>query len=907
MLYADTPLRIVEQRACERARETLDVDCVFIGVAGKDATDVPVASCRSDVGAFDPNPLLKKAISLRQRSFSSTEDGAAVAVPIFYGDTVVVALSAYDKRRSRFYDIDADTLEAFGQYVAIARANHAKLRELTNTLRAERRTMWILIAVAILACIALAAYGYFFARANHARIMENASIASDRSSDLLDRYVASGAQLARTAAAIGPTFRGNRKATENFLIKLLAATPRDVIYGIGIWYAPFKFSPTLKLYGPYTHRTTNGKIVLTYSWSHVNYNYIRHAWFQIGLKARKQSVVTPPYFDTDHVYISAVHDMVVRGHPIGVVSVDTTSDSIDLLLSRLSWPQNLAYLTTYNGRVVAFPNPAALIAFARTRHPAKIILDVTGADARAFIARRYPGQRVIIQRHAARIPVILVNSLDAAALGAMQPPIMMLAMTAVLIWLLTLAAIWAMRRARARGIATLDLHRERTRLSLEINARVTAEEALRKAAEFDPLTGLLNRKTILTAIDQSIDKARAGGKPDSLLFVDLNGFERINTTHGHIAGDKILMDFAEMLRECASDENAPARLGGDEFAVLVHDDMRVARQIGECVHQRMKAGLSVDSERVYMDAGMGVVEILGTYNAAEDVIRDADYALYQSKVGQRAAVVEFNPFLREGAAKQRELQAALRGAVGRGEIFVEYQPICLIRNGELTGFEALARWLRDGQELCPADFIPLAERSGLVCDIDRYVADVACRQASQWQRIRPDLRLELNASALHFEQPGALNQLTDVFRRYQIAPQTIDLELTESSLIGLTDAAIDAVRDLHEMGIHFHLDDFGTGYSSFTYLQRLHVDALKIDRSFVEAMLEDGRAKQIVHAIVNLAWSLDIQVIAEGVTTHEQARALENLCVTLAQGYLYAQPMRAEDAERLVETSYSRR
>jgi EAL domain-containing protein (putative c-di-GMP-specific phosphodiesterase class I) len=304
---------------------------------------------------------------------------------------------------------------------------------------------------------------------------------------------------------------------------------------------------------------------------------------------------------------------------------------------------------------------------------------------------------------------------------------------------------------------------------------------------------------------------------------------------------------------------------------------------------------------------MGVVEILGSYNAAEEVIRDADYALYQSKIGQRATVVEFDPSLREEAAKQRELQAALRGAITRGEMFVEYQPICRIRNGELVGFEALVRWQRNGHALYPSDFIPLAERSGLVCDVDRYVADVACEQMAQWHQTLPDLRLELNASALHFEQPGAMRDLTKVLRRHNLQPETLDIELTESSLVGLTDEAVASVRDLHSEGIRLHLDDFGTGYSSLTYLQRLHVDAVKIDRSFVEVMLQDDRAMQIVHAIVNLAWSLGVEVIAEGVTTPEEALALEKLGVTLAQGYLYARPLPAEDAQRLVEQRFAQR
>jgi diguanylate cyclase (GGDEF)-like protein len=843
---------------------------------------------------------MDRAVASRERAFSANGT-AAVAIPIIYGSDVVGALAAYDQRRARFFDADAETLEAFGQYVALARSNHAKVRRLVNTLGWERRTSWILTVVAILSCLALAAYGYVFTRSTHIRVLQNARIAADTSNDHLDRYVASGTQLAATAATLAPSFRGNKPATERLLRKLLSSTPNDVIYGVGIWYLPYKFSPNVRLFGPYVHRTSNGKMTLTYKWSHPDYNYVKHAWYRIGLNARAQTLVTQPYFDTDHVYISAVHEIHIGGNSIGVVSVDTTSESIDKFLTHVSTARNVPYLTTHSGYVVGFPYASALLNFARSRHPAKMILDVTDADAQAFIAMRFPGDRVTVRTRAARIPVNLVNSFDATTLGSSPPPILLLTIVAVLIWLLTLAAIWAMRRARARGLAELDLHRERTRLALEINAHVTAEHALRKAAEVDPLTGLLNRTTILAAIDQSIQRAKSGQTPECLLFIDLNGFERINSMFGHLAGDKILADFAGLVRSCSGGKHLSARLGGDEFAVLVRSDAPAARRIGECVQRAMEPGLAIDGEAVYIDAGIGVVEIAGSYGGAEDVVRDADYALRQAKRAHRTNVVTFDPALREEAAKQRELQAALRGAVARGEIFVEYQPICRIRNGELVAFEALVRWHRASQPVMyPTDFIPLAERTGLVFQVDRYVADVACAQMARWQREYPQLRLELNASALHFEHPGALRGLTNVLQKHPLHPETVDIELTESSLVGLTPEAMSAVRDLHSRGIRLHLDDFGTGYSSLSYLQRLHVDALKIDKSFVDAMLEDKRAMQIVTAIVNLARSVQVDVIAEGVTTPDQARALEKLGVTMGQGFLYAHPMPATEAERML-------
>lgn len=900
LLYADTPLAAIEKRACELAREALDADCIFFGFAGNGTAHVDASACKGSVRDFDPNAALRAAVAKRGRVFS--ENGvASVTVPIHYGDTVFGALSAYDSHRARFQETDADALEAIGQYVALARNNHEVVHTLFNRLKWERRATWAIVVLALAASIALGLYGLFFSRTNADRVTVNSRIAADATSDHLDRYFSQALQLASTEAALAPQARGDRAATERLLFTLLGSTSADVIYGTGLWYRPYAFSPNVRLFGPYVHRTGSGHMAVTYLWSNPKYNYVMQAWYQRGLRAQ-QSVMTPPYFDVDHVYLSAVHDIRVGNSSAGVACFDTTSDAVDRFLARFSNPQHIHYLTTANARIVAFPYAAQLLQFARSRHPVRHILDVTNADAVAFIAQRYPGPRIVVQSRSSNIPVLMINAFTPSVIGSVPTPAVLLASIAGSVWLLALAAIFAIRRARARGIIALDLHREQSRLSMEIDTRVNAERMLRKAAETDALTGLANRVALLAAVGQSIVAAGDGARHDSLIYIDLNDFERINETFGYNAGDRLLVEFAGLLRRCARERDMPARLGGDEFAILVSGHKQAALALAETLYRQMATALILGDERVFLDAGIGVAEIVADYARPEDVIRDADFATNHAKRSERTTIVTFDPALRETASRQRTVQAALRGAVERDEILVEYQPIVRLPDSAVIGFEALMRWKRSNQQVVrPGDFIPLAERTGIILTLDRRVVELSCTQVAQWQAWQPDLHLAVNASALHFEHEEPLRELLAVLQRCRLQPNTLKVELTESALMGLGRDASAPVRELHALGMQLHLDDFGTGYSSLMYLQHLHVDALKVDRSFVSAMLEDERAMQIVNAIVTLARSLDVEVIAEGVEMQAQERALVDLGVTKAQGFLYSRPMPAQEAQQLLQ------
>ena len=900
LLYSDTSVSHFQQRACELAREALDADCTFLASVTDGGTAIDASACKSAVPDFDPKEMLDAAVSARRRVFN--ENGAAsVAVPIPYGGLVLGAFSACDTHRSRFGEADADALEAIAQYVALARSNDERIGRRVKFLKWERRAMWTIIAIAIAASIALGLYGLFFARANADRVAVNAHAAADMTTDHLDRYFSNALQLAALEAAMAPQYRGNRVAVERFLQTVLASTRSDVIYGDGLAFQPYAFLPSIRLFNPYVHRTQNGRIVLTYSWSSPTYDYVHRPWYRTGLQARAQSLVTQPYFDTDHVYISAVKAIRAGNTWIGVATVDLTSETIDGFLARISDPSRIHYLTAGNGHVIAFPNPMQLLQFARSRHPVGRILDVTIADANAFIAQRYPGPRILVRTHAADIPVIMVTAFTPPVIGAVPPPINPLMASAGGVWVLAIAAIFAIRLSRSRELAALDLERERARLAAEIDTRVKAESALRRAAEMDPLTGLANRFSLETALSESIASAREGSGIDSLVVIDLNDFDRINGAFGYNAGNSVLVEVAALLRKCAGERDLPARLGDDEFAVLVRGDKQAALSLAERLQRQMATALSIGEERIFLDAGIGIAEVSADYARPEDLMRDAGFATYHAKRSERTAIVNFDPALRETASQQRETQAALRGAIERDEILIEYQPIMQIRDRRVVGFEALTRWQRSNeQRVNPGSFIPVAERTGMILALDRYVIERACLELAPLQQLRPGLHIAVNASALHFEHEASLRDLFTVLERSAAEPHTLKVELTESAVMGLTRDVAAPVRELHAMGIQLHLDDFGTGYSSLMYLQHLHVDALKIDKSFVEAMLQDERAMQIVQAIVTLARNFRIKLIAEGVETEAQEAALADLGVMYAQGFFYARPMAAQEARGLL-------
>jgi diguanylate cyclase (GGDEF)-like protein len=660
-----------------------------------------------------------------------------------------------------------------------------------------------------------------------------------------------------------------------------------------VWYQPYKFSPRTRLFGPYAHRVENNGITLTYVWSSGSYNYPSHAWYRTGAQTSTETRITPPYFDVDHVYISAVHGMFVNGAFAGVTTTDMTSESIDTFLQAISSRRHVLYVTDLSGRVVAFPNTAALIAFARARHPVRRILDVTDADARAFLRMHYGKDTVLLQRRATPMPLVLVDAWDPATLGPAVPLSLLIAI-GVLLWVAAAAAMILLWHTRVNTQHTLNVHREHSRLLMEIESHVRAERALRRAAEVDRMTGLSDRATFMRDLERRVTSPPDAASSTALLLLDVNNLDALNEAYGRQTGDRVLMHVAALARRCCGRYDVAARFESDQFAVLVSGDAeRRGRAIADCVQRGMSAGLEVDGQRLFFDSAAGFVTVGPEHAHAQDVLRDADDALYYAKRTGHA-FVEFTQQLREEAHRDREMRAALRGALERGEMYCVYQPIYRLDTRAVVGLEALARWQRGETTVYPAQFIPLAERTGLVLEVDRYIAETATKVVSQLRDGVP-IALSINVSALHFKHRAAFEALQTSLERGRLGHGMLNVELTETALMTLSSTSRDFVQQIHALGVGMHLDDFGTGYSSLSYLQHLHVDALKIDRSFVAAMLGDERARQIVELIVQLARRFRIETIAEGIESAAQEDALRDLGVTMGQGLFFAAPVRARD------------
>ncbi|HUJ26370.1 MAG TPA: EAL domain-containing protein [Myxococcales bacterium] len=424
----------------------------------------------------------------------------------------------------------------------------------------------------------------------------------------------------------------------------------------------------------------------------------------------------------------------------------------------------------------------------------------------------------------------------------------------------------------------------------DVTARRKAQARLLQAAFYDPLTGLPNRALFKDRLEVAF--ARAQGREAArfaVLFLDLDRFKLVNDSLGHRAGDELLVQIARRLESCRRAGDTVARLGGDEFTLLVEsvNNEEDAIAVAERVHRALAPPFLLEGHEVFAGASIGIALGGPATERVEHLLRDADTAMYRAKVrGCRHAV--FDSSMHERAMAALRMENELRRAMERGELRVHYQPIVEISTGRSVGVEALVRWEHRERGLVPpGDFIPLAEETGLVVPLGRWVLDESCRALSV---LPQPLTLSVNLSGRQLLQPEFCEHLRETLARCGIEPSRLRLELTESLLIGNGAAAVQALVNLRSTGVRLCIDDFGTGYSSLSYLHELPIDALKIDRSFIAAMADDERKIKIVQTILLLGKGLGIEVVAEGVETSQQAEALAKLGCDRAQGYFFARP-----------------
>ncbi len=432
------------------------------------------------------------------------------------------------------------------------------------------------------------------------------------------------------------------------------------------------------------------------------------------------------------------------------------------------------------------------------------------------------------------------------------------------------------------------------------NARLYDE--IRHQALHDGLTGLANRVLFRDRVEQALRRNERSLGRVAVLFIDLDDFKMLNDSHGHARGDEVLVIAADRVQDVLRPADTAARLGGDEFAVLIEDvevegdALAVATRLAESLRQPVPIGHAV----VRIAASIGVAIGGPGGETADDLLRNADVAMYAAKGSSRGGAEVFRPALREGAAERAALAGRLRGVEERGELRLDYQPIVELATNKIESLEALVRWQpAEGPVLMPSSWIDLAEESGDIVAIGRWVLREACRQARDWQiRLsRPDLRISVNLSARQFREHDIVATVRAALDETGLPGQSLMLEITESGLMRRTQSTIARLDALRALGVRLALDDFGTGYSSLSYLERFPIDTLKIDRTFVST---SGLVSPVARAIVDLGRTLGLEVIAEGIEQVDQARWLADLGCRYGQGYLFARPMGAAAVEILL-------
>ncbi len=443
----------------------------------------------------------------------------------------------------------------------------------------------------------------------------------------------------------------------------------------------------------------------------------------------------------------------------------------------------------------------------------------------------------------------------------------------------------------------------------DVTERKTFEQQLVRQAFYDGLTGLPNRVLFRDRFEQALVRAAQQGSLVGLLFLDLDNFKLVNDGLGHQTGDYLLTEAAARLRSCIRAQDTVARLGGDEFVIVLElltgeeDALPVAKAI---THQFSRP-FTLDGRDVVVTASIGVAISGPGREDADNLLRDADVAMYRAKSDGRAHHVVFRPSMHADSLARLELENDLRGALVRGELRVYYQPIVMMESGAFNEVEALVRWQHPTRGLiAPGEFIPIAEETGLIVPLGLWVLEEACRQVAAWHLQRPDkpaLTLSVNLSPRQFQQHSLVADVACALRNAGLPARCLKLEITEGVIVRNVEATIRTLWELKSLGLKLAIDDFGTGYSSLSYLKRLPIDVLKIDRSFVSGIGQDQADAAIIHAIMALAKSLNLKVTGEGIETAEQAALLGEWGCNQGQGYFYSKPLDSHQAAVLLGTA----
>jgi diguanylate cyclase (GGDEF)-like protein/PAS domain S-box-containing protein len=441
----------------------------------------------------------------------------------------------------------------------------------------------------------------------------------------------------------------------------------------------------------------------------------------------------------------------------------------------------------------------------------------------------------------------------------------------------------------------------------DITDRKRAEERLLHDAFHDSLTGLPNRALFMDHLKMAIARTeRNCERRFAVLYLDLDRFKLINDSLGHMIGDQLLVGIAKRLENSLRPIDTIARLGGDEFTILVEDinDESEVIFVAERLQKELSEPFSLGGREVFTTMSIGIAFSSSNYVQSEDILRDADTAMYSAKTLGKARYEIFDVTMHAEAVKLLQLETDLRRALEREEFYIQYQPIMSLDTFSLSGFEALVRWQHPERGfISPADFIPLAEETGLIMPLGEWVLREACCQMQEWQQqfqCDTPLFMSVNLSVKQFNQPDLVEQVTTIIRETGLAPHSLKLEITESAVTERIENAAGMMRELRAIGVKLSMDDFGTGYSSLSHLHRFPLDTLKIDRSFITRMMDNDENMEIVRTIVGLAQNMGMELVAEGVETYDQIALLRKLGCEYGQGHFFSKAIYPADAASFI-------
>ncbi|MCL2923506.1 MAG: EAL domain-containing protein [Trichodesmium sp. MAG_R04] len=455
----------------------------------------------------------------------------------------------------------------------------------------------------------------------------------------------------------------------------------------------------------------------------------------------------------------------------------------------------------------------------------------------------------------------------------------------------------------------------------DVTEKKLAEEKLLRTSLYDSLTDLPKRDLLMDRLQQAlVHKNMNPSNLFAVLTINLDRFKLINETYGHFIGDRLLIEVAKRMKACLRIGDTLARIGSDDFVVLLEtvSDLEDAVSLATLIQIAIARPIKLDVHKLFITASMGVAMSSNDYQWAGEILRDADIAMDQAKIQNQGSYLVFNSSMHSYITEMMQLEHDLHQAVEMLEEFschisntflLHYQPIISLSTDKLVGFEALVRWRNSpGSMVPPAKFIPIAEKTGLIIPLGLWIFWEACRQLQEWQRIysQINLNIAINISAKQFSQSNLIPQIQRILRRTGIDPQGLKIEITEGVVMDNAQSVSKLLSNLRELGMHLSIDDFGTGYSSLSYLHRFPIDTLKIDKSFVTNMGVKSENYKIVRAIVTLAHSLGLDVVAEGIETEEQLIQLKNLGCEYGQGFFFSQPINATEATELLDSYFSK-